>query len=651
MCGISGFVGSPKLNPQGLLRELGVAQRHRGPDAEGVWVSADGNVGLAHRRLSIVDLSVAGNQPMRSESGRYIITFNGEVYNFLRLRGELAKCGHHFRGTSDTEVMLAAFEQWGVREALPRFNGMFAAAVWDESERTGYVFRDRLGVKPLYYQWCDRTLFFSSELSSSFAQLCRRSLSRDALALFFRHGYIPAPHSVYEGIYKLLPGEVAILSAEDAANHRFSSVSKYWDTQDRVNRVLSNRNREMTEGEALERLDEGLRRSVRDRMIADVPLGAFLSGGIDSSLVVSYMQEVSNTQVRTFTIGFEDEAFNEACFARRVAEHLGTSHTELTVTEQDALDVVPLLARIYGEPFADSSQIPTYLVSKLTREHVTVALSGDGGDELFAGYKMYRNLRKYRWVFQTAPAAIVAASSRIMANRHASQFVLALWGDRELTRLQRGMQVFSRHTKAWMRPEEWGPLSLPERLVKGAKAGVSMLPSQSSNGNAVEHAMCQDLVTYLPDDILVKVDRASMAVSLEVRAPFADDFELFDAAWEIPFALKMNGIGGKVILRKLLARFVPPELVERPKSGFAIPLTKWLGGTLREWVDDCVSSARLEREGYLRPHEIARIQEKAFQGDEYYAHKLWYICQFQSWLALGEAASRSSESSSCRTIQ
>lgn len=633
MCGISGFIRRPKADPKGLLEALNDAQRHRGPDAEGVWISADEHIGFAHRRLSIVDLSPAGAQPMHSKSGRYTITFNGEIYNFLRLRRELTKLGHSFFGESDTEVMLAAFEQWGVTNALQRFNGMFAAAVWDEALRIVYLFRDRLGLKPLYYQWHAGTLFFSSELSSPFAHLSERAICRDALALFIRHGYIPAPYSIYKGIYKLLPGELAAVSVEDAANHRFSSVSKYWDTQPHLNEILNCRDEQMTEDDALEQLDATLRRSVQDRMIADVPLGAFLSGGIDSSLIVSYMQQISNSQVRTFTIGFEESAFNEAHYARDVAQFLGTAHTELTVTERDALNVVPLLPGIYGEPFADSSQIPTYLVSKLTRGHVTVVLSGDGGDELFAGYNMYRSILKYRSAAQKVPPAIATAASVLMAQSRVPRLVQTLSGDQLLSRLLTGIRAFSQEKKIQMRPEQWGPVTLPERLVKGATPGSSMQALQGCDGNPVEAAMCHDLVTYLPDDILVKVDRASMAVSLEVRAPFADDHEIFDVAWKIPFALKMNGMGGKAILKKLLSRFVPPELFERPKRGFAIPLTDWVGGALKEWVNDCVSSAQLESEGYLQPREVARIHQKALQGDEYYAYKLWYICQFESWLS------------------
>jgi asparagine synthase (glutamine-hydrolysing) len=651
MCGISGYFGKCQDQPADLLGRFNDAQSYRGPDAAGIWISSDGRAGLGHRRLSIVDLSSNGNQPMRSESGRYIITMNAEIYNFRDLRQELAGMGCRFRSTSDTEVMLAAFERWGVADALQRFNGMFAAAVWDKLERKGYLFRDRLGVKPLYYQWHDETLFFSSELTAPFARLSNRPISRDALALLLRQGYVPAPYSIYEGIFKLLPGVVATVSLDHAANGRFTSEFKYWDTQERVNQMLECREQEMTEEGALERLDNALRRSIRDRMISDVPLGAFLSGGIDSSLIVSYMREVHTAQVRTFTIGFEDSAYSEAPFARKVAEHLEAEHTELLLTERDALEVVPSLAEMYKEPFADSSQIPTYLVSKLAREDVTVALSGDGGDELFCGYDRYRRILNYRRAARMIPAALFVAGSKVLSWPQVPQLLHAFSGDRQITRVLGASRIFSAEMRRNLRSNQWGPVTLPERLVKGATPGVSIPSFSTCTGNATEQAMSDDLLDYLPDDILTKVDRSSMAVSLEVRAPFADDYELFATAWKIPSALKTNESGGKLILRKLLARFVPPELTERPKMGFAVPLTKWLGGALRDWVDECVSPVRLEQEGYLRSSEVAKVRARALGGDEYFVHKLWSICQFQSWLSLAQTSPKSAMEGQLRAPQ
>jgi asparagine synthase (glutamine-hydrolysing) len=636
MCGISGYFGKSQNQPADLLGRLNDAQSYRGPDAAGIWVSSDGRAGLGHRRLSIVDLSSNGNQPMRSESGRYIVTMNAEIYNFRDLRQELAGLGYRFRSTSDTEVMLAAFERWGVRDAIERFDGMFAAAVWDGLDRKGYLFRDRLGVKPLYYQWHDGTLFFSSELTPPFARLSNRSISRDALALLLHRGYVPAPYSIYEEVFKLLPGVVATVSLDDAANGRFTSAFKYWDTQEHINQILASRDPEMTEEQGLEQLDNALRRSIRGRMISDVPLGAFLSGGIDSSLIVSYMREVCTSQVRTFTIGFEDSAYSEAPFARKVAKHLETMHTELLVTERDALEVVPILAEMYKEPFADSSQIPTYLVSKLARKDVTVALSGDGGDELFCGYDRYQRILNYRRAARMVPAAVFGVASKVMTWPQVPQLIGALSGDRQITRMLGASRIFSAEMNGNLRSNQWGPVTLSERLVKGATAGVSIQSFSSCTGDAAEQAMSDDLLEYLPDDILAKVDRASMGVSLEVRAPFADDFDLFDMAWKIPSAFKRNELGGKLILRKLLAQFVPPELTERPKMGFAVPLTKWLGGALIDWVDDCISPARLQREGYLRSSEVVKVRARALRGDEYFVHKLWSICQFQSWLSVAQ---------------
>ena len=365
MCGVTGFFGPSSRDE--LLQQLNHAQRHRGPDGCGIWFSTDREAGLAHRRLAIVDLSANGAQPMESSSGRYTISYNGEIYNFLDLRSELLPRGHCFRGTSDTEVMLAAFEEWGIEAAVARFNGMFAAAVWDRERREGSLFRDRLGVKPLFYQWYGQSLFFASELTAPFSQMAARSISTESLVLFLQHGYIPGEKSIYEGIYKLSPGVIATTSVDAAARYEFKKVVTYWNATDRINDIVSSRDDLMSEEEAVERIDNTLHRSVKRHMISDVPLGAFLSGGVDSSLIVSHMQENSTKPVKTFTIGFHESNADEAPYARRIARHLGTDHTELYVTEQDALCVVPLLPQMYGEPFADSSQIPTFMVSKLIR--------------------------------------------------------------------------------------------------------------------------------------------------------------------------------------------------------------------------------------------------------------------------------------------
>ena len=635
MCGICGFVGKPQPDGLPILRGLNDAQTHRGPDAAGVWISSDKRVGFAHRRLSIIDLTSAGNQPMFSASGRYVITFNGEIYNFRELRAILSQYGHRFRGTSDTEVLLAACEEWGVTAAVSKLNGMFAAAVWDDIERSAYLFRDRLGLKPLYYRWSSGTLFFSSEMTSAFAQLSGStpSISRDAIALLFRHGYVPGPRSIYETVRKLLPGTIAKYSMERTATE-FDSCSYYWETSREIDNRLALVDRAMTEQESLEFLDSVLRDSVRDHMVADVPLGAFLSGGIDSSLIVAYMQSVSNAQVRTFTIGFDNQAFNEARYARRVAEHLGTAHTELTVSEEDALQLVPRMAQIYGEPFADSSQIPTYFVSRLARDHVTVALSGDGGDELFAGYNMYRQLRRHQHRLGLIPENLIPSLSMVLRSGSISRMLRTILGDRNFSRALTALKLLSfEHNRQLIAPA-MGHLAIYEQLVEGSTPGISTTVShRCGSTNLVEQLMYEDLTGYLPDDILVKVDRASMAVSLEVRAPFADDYRVFDAAWRIPFVHKTTDFQGKMILRGLLQRFIPAELIDRPKTGFAIPLLQWMRGALREWVEDCVSPHRIRHEGFLAESRVQMVRQRALAGDPYWATILWSICQFESWLA------------------
>lgn len=636
MCGIAGFFGQSNIGTHELLLRLSDAQQHRGPDGSATWMSQDHRAGLAHRRLAIVDLTETGNQPMHSNSGRYTISFNGEIYNFLELRSELLGDGHKFRGGSDTEVMLAAVEQWGVRDAIAKFNGMFAFALWDKMDNKGYLVRDRLGVKPLYYQWCGTALFFSSELTVPFARIAPRSISRESLALFLHYGHVPGERSIYEGIYKLKPGMIAVVSTASAPKQAFEAIIPYWETTKRINEILASRNDDMSEAEAVERLNSALSRSVRQRMISDVPLGAFLSGGIDSSLIVAHMQQASSRPVRTFTIGFHDEKADEAPYAKKIAQHLGTEHTELYITEQDALNVIPSLPTMYGEPFADSSQIPTFLVSKLTRSHVTVALSGDGGDELFAGYNNYRSVLKYQNLLRVAPGFALGAAAKVLGNRSMRRILRSALAERHLVRMANAATFFSEGKR------DRAPHSRffdGEVLVIGD--GHADSPADETTGcagNAIEQLMCRDLNAYLPDDILVKVDRASMAVSLEVRAPFVDDYELFETAWQIPFTHKLSQTHSKIMLKKALQRFVPMSLFERPKQGFSIPLIRWLVGPLKEWVEDCISVGRLRTDGYLHEKEVHSIYRKVLSGDDFYADRLWTICMFQSWLSTNSLA-------------
>ena len=633
MCGIAGVFGACDRDDAATVGALTDAIRHRGPDDRGLWSAPDGTAVIGHRRLAIIDLSEHGHQPMVSASGRFVVVYNGEIYNFEELRAELIARGHRFRGTSDTEVMLAGFDEWGVEAAVPRLNGMFAAAVVDRGERRMYLFRDRLGVKPLYYLWRGGRLYFSSEFSSSFAWLSGREISCASLALYFRHNFIPAPSTIYTDVFKLLPGRLAAIDVESAGRHRFRSESAYWDACQRADQALGSRDATMSMAEAVERVEHALDRSVRHRMIADVPLGAFLSGGIDSSLVVAHMQRTAGSPVRTFTIGFDDRERNEADCARRIAAHLGTAHTELVVTEDDALRVIPRLPEMYGEPFADSSQIPTHLVSKMTRESVTVALSGDGGDELFAGYSSYRRLAAIQGPFSVIPGAIYAGIAQTFRLPYLRQILFDAAGPQRYEWAFNALRLFARQAESGVPADLQSSCSIPDRIVRNSAAGDSIQPFHRCKGNIAEQMMTNDLRVYLPDDILTKVDRASMAVSLEVRAPFVDDMELFDVAWSIPFRYKNDGRAGKLVLKEALARHVPRPLFERPKMGFAVPLGRWLNGPLREWVEACTDPARIARDGHLDGGIVSWLASHPRREDEWYAYKLWAICVFQSWLA------------------
>ena len=632
MCGISGIFRSVGGVDAGQITRLNDALVHRGPDDAGVWVSKDRKIGLGHRRLSIVDLSPTGKQPMHSGTGRFIAVYNGEIYNFRELRDDLMKLGQLFRGTSDTEVMLAAFEHWGVLESLGKMNGMFAAAVWDQRDAKLFLFRDRLGVKPLFYHFHNGALYWSSELSPVFSRLGGCEIDREALALYFRFNCIPAPRTIYQGICKLMPGVIATCSAEDIQRGRIGSEVSYWETEAELDRVYGQRS-SMSEDEALELLDHGISRSVQQRMITDVPLGAFLSGGIDSSLVVSYMAKCSARPIQTFTIGFDDFEFDEAVAARKISEYLKTDHTEFHVGDREALDLIPSLPSIFGEPFADSSAIPTFLVSRLTRRSVTVALSGDGGDELFAGYNYYNTMAKIGRYCAVIPPQALVLLSRMLSYGMAPRLMELALGKRNWGRLTKVVRIAAGPLEARIPLEFDGYLASPETLVIGAPKGASLRLFRRCMGNLVEQSMCDDLMRYLPDDILTKVDRTSMANSLEVRAPFADDFQLLQAAWSIPYKYKRrSGAGGKLILKKLLARHLPVDLFERPKQGFGVPLVSWLNGPLLGWVESSTSERRLRNDGYLNSDVVAELKRRTAEGDVGYATSLWAVCVFQNWL-------------------
>ena len=574
---------------------------HRGPDDSGVWVDAEAGIALGFRRLAIVDLSPTGHQPMTSANGRYVMVFNGEVYNFGELRNDLESRGHSFRGHSDTEVMLEAVSEWGLEAAVKKFVGMFAFALWDRRERLLHLVRDRLGIKPLYWGWQGKTFLFGSELKALRVHPgFDPEINRSALALYLRYGYIPQPYSIYQGIGKLPPGHILSLRAGAPTSLELSGTALYWSAKEVYENGAANPFRG-SEGEAVEELDRLLRESVRLRMIADVPLGAFLSGGIDSSTVVALMQAQSNRPVKTFTIGFHEQEFNEAAHAKTVAAHLGTEHTELYVTPKEAMDVIPKLPTLYDEPFADSSQIPTYLVSALTRRHVTVSLSGDGGDELFGGYTRYGHARKFWGIVRWFPYTSRNAFARLIRVCKPATYDRLMGGFGPLLpRLARPSTVGERMYRlaeimAVRNPEElyrnlvsyWRH---PAEVVLEAKESPTIL-TQSSDwarlADISQRMMFLDLATYLPDDILAKVDRASMGVSLEARVPILDH-RVVEFAARIPISMKIRSGQAKWLLRKVLYRYVPRELVERPKMGFGVPIEDWLRGPLRDWAEEIV---------------------------------------------------------------
>lgn len=608
--------------------------RHRGPDDGGAWVDGEVGVALSHRRLSILDLSEAGRQPMLSASCRWVLAYNGEVYNHLELRQRLQTEGAapSWRGHSDTETLLAAIEAWGVDETLKRSVGMFALALWDRSEQALWLARDRIGEKPLYYGWQGETFLFGSELKALRAHPAFNSaIDRGALALLLRHNYIPAPYSIYRGIGKLPPGTWLRLGR----GQRDVETVPYWSLAEVAERGMAVPF-SGSDAEAVDLLAEKLSTAVRGQMVADVPLGTLLSGGIDSTLITALMQASSKQPVRTFTIGFEEGAYDEATHARAVARHLGTQHTELRLSGSDALALVPRLPSIYDEPFADSSQLPTHLVMQLARRHVSVALSGDGGDEFFGGYNRYfqgpRLWGKVGWM----PDGIRAAVFRSLAHLPAP-LTGRLGGAQTHDKLHKLARVFSSVPIQSIDDLYCGLVS--EWVDSAQMVADGLLPETllSQRGHwprladPVARMMALDGLTYLPDDILVKVDRAAMAVSLETRGPFLDR-DVMEFAWSLPMQMKLRQGGGKWILRRLLDRYIPRSLVERPKTGFGIPLDQWLRGPLRDWAENLISESRLAREGFFDPKPIRAAWLQHQGGKASNGYRLWSILMFQAWL-------------------
>jgi len=653
MCGIAGIWdvshGLTAEDGRAAVRRMTDALNYRGPDDDGHFQDVAAGVALGHRRLSVIDLSPEGHQPMSSASGRYVIVFNGEVYNHRSLRRELVPLGATFRGHSDTEVMLAAIEHWGLEQAVKRFVGMFAFALWDRRERSLSLVRDRLGIKPLYYGWIGSLFVFGSELKA--LRQCpgfANPVDRDALCLLLRHNYIAAPYAIYQGIRKLQPGTSLTVTSDMAASRADAAALAakaliYWSARDVAEAGVADRMR-LSDADATDELERLLRDAVALRMEADVPLGAFLSGGVDSSLVVALMQAQAARPVKTFSIGFREKGYDEAVHARAVARHLGTEHHELYVTAQDALSVVPRLPAMFDEPFSDASQIPTFLLSRLARSQVTVSLSGDGGDELFGGYERYFKARDIERCLDWMPARMQRYAARSLSQRASFYESLLAGANRcvparmRLKRPRSKIGVLAGMLEAGPQEQRYrllmSHLRDPAMAVLHAKEPPTEL-SDPGLGPEVrevfERMMYSDLVTYLPGDILTKVDRASMAVSLEARVPLLDH-RVVEFAWRVPMHQKVRGREGKWLLRQVLYRHVPRQLIDRPKKGFGVPMGAWLRGPLRDWAESLLDPRRLREEGYFEPEYVRALFADHVAGRVNEGGRLWDVLMFQAWL-------------------
>ena len=646
MCGIAGIVGQLNGNHHvgGVARAMARPLVHRGPDDSGYWHDESAPIALAHRRLAIIDLSAEGRQPMVSASGRYVIALNGEIYNFCQLRHDLVAMGQAFRGHSDTEVLLTAIDVMGIDAALEQAVGMFAIALWDREARVLRLVRDRLGEKPLYWAQVGRAIVFGSELRAlSAVPGVSFQLDRGSIALLLRHNYIPAPWSIYDNVFKVAPGTVLPIACVDGTA-RVGSTRQYWSVRETVLRGAANQFTGSYD-DAIDGLAQRLETTVRGQMTADVPLGAFLSGGVDSSTVVAMMQSVSSRRVETFSIGFHEEGYNEARHAKAVAEHLGTHHTELYLTAREALQVVSEMPQIYDEPFADSSQIPTLLVSRMARKHVTVALTGDGGDEVFGGYNRYIWARDLWRLLAMTPVGMrraVASALQSVGVAQWNRLAAVLYrfvpqrlrypipGDRvhklaDLISVQDAASLYHRMQSHWKDPGQVVIGGVEPATLLSQKRGLR------TSAEFIEYMMELDLQTYLPDDILVKVDRAAMSASLETRVPLLDH-RIIEFAASLPLQFKSNGRIGKRVLRGLLHRHVPIELVDRPKVGFAMPIADWLRGPLREWAEELLSVRQLESCGIFSSEPIRLAWEQHLSGARSCAYQLWDVLMFQAWL-------------------
>jgi asparagine synthase (glutamine-hydrolysing) len=641
MCAIVGFWDSSAAMAEDELQRtagcMASTLRHRGPDDQGAWADKAACLALGHCRLAILDLTREGHQPMHSADGRYVLVFNGEIYNFKSLREDLQHHGHIFRGHSDTEVMLAAICKWGPLAALERFAGMFAFALWDRRKRQLHLARDRTGEKPLYYGWTDGVFVFGSELKALRAHpRWRAGINRSALALFVRYGYVPAPHCIYENICKLPSGCVLTLTEAHVRARQTPEPAAYWSAQAFAEAGAANPFNG-AEAEAGERLRELLLRSVGRQMVADVPLGAFLSGGIDSSLVVALMQAQSRRPIKTFSIGFTQEKFNEAPFAKAVAAHLGTDHTELYVQDRDLQQVIPQLPRIYDEPFADPSQIPTTLLCRLAGASVKVSLSGDGGDELFGGYHHYRIGQGLCRTASRIPdfgRKLLARQLKRIAGTGLNLQMSTGLGNRLLNRLWNLSDILPATTDYSLYQLLMSPNREPQPWLKMAnesEAQPGEPPTWSNLPELFQRMTWQDFVQYLPDDILVKVDRAAMSVSLETRIPLLDH-QVVEFAFGLPTAFKQRGRQSKWLLRQILYQYVPSVLVDRAKKGFVAPVAEWLRGPMREWADDLLDETRLRQEGFFDARQVRQKWREYLDRGRDWSPGLWHALMFQAWL-------------------
>lgn len=652
MCGIAGgiFAANTDQRVHDILRRMNAEQVHRGPDDSDIWLDESTGVGLAHRRLAVIDLSREGRQPMISPSGRYILVYNGEVYNYEDIRCDLAKTREDlaWRGHSDTEVILAAIDHWGLVPAVQRFVGMFALAVWDRQERVLSLVRDRIGIKPLYYGLAGRCIVFGSELKALRTHPeFTAQIDRQALQDYLQFAYVPAPRTIYTQAWKLPAGHhLSIALSVDDRQPSLPATEPYWSAETVAIRGHQHP-ADISESAAVSQMTDILNEAVRSRMMADVPLGAFLSGGIDSSTIVALMQANSARPVKTFTIGFHEAGYDEARHAAAVAHHLGTEHTELYASHKAALDLIPELPSVYCEPFADPSQIPTLLLSRLTRESVTVCLSGDGGDEIFGGYNRHflgqrlwpmmlriplgwrRNMAE--WLRTIPPHGWDGFFNVLQRCKFPRRWLIDTPGDR-LHKLARGIsaasagQMYTRWITHWQPTDDVliGRFKAHERQIDTGRIDL--------DGDFTSRMMLMDLKGYLADDILVKLDRATMAASLEARVPMLDH-RVVEAAWRLPLHFKVAGGRGKCILRKILNQYVPAHLVERPKSGFAVPLDSWLRGPLRDWAENLLSCERLKREGFFKPAPIRLKWQEHLSGRRNWQYHLWNVLMFQAWLS------------------